>query len=106
MATSRVIPDFNPLTLMKYRAARNLKTRNAKVAFIGDSTFAGIETGGTTAQVLHSIPMQLAAKLQARGINAGANNRFGAGSASFPRYSLLIAALPERELGRIRPLLR
>jgi hypothetical protein len=83
MATSRVIPDFNPLTLMKYRAARNLKTRNAKVAFIGDSTFAGIETGGTTAQVLHSIPMQLAAKLQARGINAGANNRFGAGSALF-----------------------
>lgn len=74
---------LNPALLMKYRAARSLKTRNTKVAFIGDSTFAGIETGGTTAQVLHSIPMQVAAKLQARGINAGANNRFGCGSGTF-----------------------
>lgn len=80
---SRVVPDLNPLSLMKYRAARALKTRNTKVALIGDSTFAGVETGGTTAQVLHSIPMQLAAKLSARGINAGANNRFGCGSALF-----------------------
>jgi hypothetical protein len=83
MVAPRVIPDFNPLTLMKYRAARALKTRNTKIALIGDSTFMGIETGGTTAQVLHSIPMQLAAKLQARGINAGANNRFGCGSSLF-----------------------
>jgi hypothetical protein len=68
---------------MKYRAARSLKTRNTKVMFIGDSTFAGVETGGTTAQVLHSVPMQVAAKLQARGINAGANNRFASGSGTF-----------------------
>lgn len=74
---------LSPAGLMKYRAARSLKTRNTKVAFIGDSTFAGIETGGTSAQVLHSVPMQVAAKLQARGINAGANNRFGAGSGTF-----------------------
>jgi hypothetical protein len=78
-----MIPDINTASLMKYRAARSLKTRNTKLALIGDSTLAGTETGGTTAQVLHSVPMQLAAKLAARGINAGANNRFGSASGTF-----------------------
>jgi hypothetical protein len=83
MATSRIIPDLNSALLMNYRAARSLKTRNTRIAFIGDSTGAGTETGGTTAQVLHSVPMQMAAKLKARGINAGANNRFGCASGTF-----------------------
>ncbi|HEV2160255.1 hypothetical protein [Bradyrhizobium sp.] len=78
-----MIPDLDPSKLMNYRAARSLKTRNTRIAFIGDSTGAGTETGGTTAQVLHSIPMQMAAKLRARGINAGANNRFGCASGTF-----------------------
>ncbi|TWA89590.1 GDSL-like lipase/acylhydrolase family protein [Bradyrhizobium stylosanthis] len=78
-----MIPDLNPALLMNYRAARSLKTRNTRIGFNGDSTFAGVETGGTTAQVLHSVPMQVAAKLQARGINAGANNRFGCASGTF-----------------------
>jgi hypothetical protein len=83
MAFSRAIPDLNSALLMNYRAARSLKTRNARIAFISDSTGAGTETGGTTAQVLHSIPMQMAAKLKARGINAGANNRFASASGTF-----------------------
>jgi hypothetical protein len=78
-----MIPDLDPSKLMKYRAARSLKTRNTKIACIGDSTTAGTETGGTTAQVLHSWPMQLASKLAARGIPAGGNNRFASGSGTF-----------------------
>lgn len=83
MAASRTISDLNPLSLMKYRAARSLKTRNTKIMFFGDSTTAGNATGGDTTQVIKSIPMQVAAKLQARGVPAGANNRFGCGSSLF-----------------------
>lgn len=79
----RTIFDLNPLSFPKYRAARALRTRNTKIAFFGDSTFAGNATGGDTTQVVKSIPMQVAAKLQARGIPAGANNRFGCGSSLF-----------------------
>jgi hypothetical protein len=86
--STRAIANLNPLQFMKFRKARAQKTRNVRAAFIGDSTTAGVETGGGTSQVMHSIPSRVASKLQARGINASAQNRFGCASSLF---SFLIA---------------
>ncbi len=62
-----------------YRAVRRADARNARVAFIGDSTFRGQSFGVGTAQAVNSLPMQLATLLNAAGINAGANNVWGDG---------------------------
>lgn len=61
------------------RTAYHAGLRNTRVAFIGDSTFRGQSFGVGTAQAVNSFPMQLATRLNAAGINAGANNVWGDG---------------------------
>lgn len=74
---------YNPLNdhlqknlLLKWRLARQRTDRNARIMVVGDSWSRGQSTGGGTAQSANSYPSQLARKLQARGINAGAANLF------------------------------
>lgn len=69
---------FNSLRFMRFRKSKAALSGRTKVAFIGDSTFFGYVTPAQTTAVARSIPSQCAAKLQARGINASAHNRFGA----------------------------
>lgn len=76
-------PLIAPQSYLKYRSARTNKTRNTRVAFVGDSTFAGITGAPATTDVGNSIPMQLAKALNRMGIPAGANNRFGVASGSW-----------------------
>jgi hypothetical protein len=73
------VDTFQRSALLKFRAARGLGTRRTKVAIVGDSVSRGQSTGAGTAQAVQSWPMQLAAQLQADGINAGANNVWGDG---------------------------
>lgn len=64
---------------LSFRTTYRAGARNVRVAFIGDSTVRGQSTGGGTSQAVNSFPMQLAAQLNAVGINAGANNVWGDG---------------------------
>lgn len=68
-----------PSALPNWRAARKLTSRNKIIMFCDDSTGRGQITGGGTSQAINSYPMQLATKLQARGLNASANSVFGDG---------------------------
>lgn len=80
----------NPLNFMNYRKARANKTQRVKVAWIGDSTFAGV-TGPTQTNLgaVQSVPYQVSEILNARGIASGAENRFGVASGS---YAALVGA--------------
>jgi len=74
---------FNPsksMKYLKYRSARARTDRNCRVAFVGDSTYAGTAVPATNNQVIRSLPMQVARLLRQMGIPAGANNRFGCAS--------------------------
>lgn len=78
-----VLAGLDPMKLMTWRAARANPDVDTPVAFVGDSTYAGYITGGGTAQFPNSMPQQFAKKLNARGINADTDIRFGCGSSSF-----------------------
>lgn len=54
-------------------------TRNAKIAFVGDSTMRGQTQGGGTTQIPNAVPAKAAAALQTMGFAAGAQNAFGVG---------------------------
>jgi lysophospholipase L1-like esterase len=78
---SRINPANDVLQrndLLKWRGALGANRRK-KVAIIGDSVSRGQSTGAGTAQGPNAWPIQLAAQLQASGINAGANNVWGDG---------------------------
>lgn len=78
-----VLAGLDPMKLISWRAARANPDADTPVAFVGDSTFAGFITGAGTAQFPNSLPQQFAKKLNARGINAGSDIRFGCGSSDF-----------------------
>jgi hypothetical protein len=66
-----------PANTQRIRSAMARTDRNAIVACIGPSTTAGQSTGQGAAQGVSGWVYQLAAKLQAQGIQAGAENFFG-----------------------------
>ena len=68
-----------PAALPNWRAARKLMSRNKIVMVLDDSTGRGQITGGGTSQAVSAWPMQMATKLQARGLNASANCVFADG---------------------------
>jgi lysophospholipase L1-like esterase len=81
--------NLKPSNTLKLRAAMASASANCNVLCIGPSTTAGESTGQGTTQAVNSWVAQLADRLSARGIPAGANNRFGCMSSL---WSYLIAA--------------
>lgn len=74
---------LNPLNMMKWRAARGLRTRRPKIAKLGDSTFRGDATGGDGTRAQKAIAYQLSQKLNGMGIVSGANSVWGSSSSLF-----------------------
>lgn len=74
----------------KVRAAYHAGGRNLRVAITGDSTWRGVDETAVpyNSQYPNSIAAQLAAKLNALGIKAGANNLFGISGSSFNDYMI------------------
>ncbi|TCP71813.1 hypothetical protein C8J43_102898 [Sphingomonas sp. PP-CE-1G-424] len=67
----------NTVRLRTGIAAAAAGVRNCLIGIWTPSTGAGQSTGGGTSQAVNAWPMQLASRLQAAGINAGANGFFG-----------------------------
>ena len=67
----------NTARLRAGMAAAAAGVRNCLFGIWAPSTGAGQSTGGGTSQAVNAWPMQLARRLQAAGINAGANGFFG-----------------------------
>lgn len=72
------------------RAAYQANTRNTIIAFMGDSTMRGVDETATpyNSQYPNAMPMQLAADLNAKSINAGASNWYGLSGTSLSDYML------------------
>lgn len=72
------------------RAAYAARSRNVRIAFTGSSVMRGVDETAVpyNSQYLNATPMQLAAKLNAAGINAGASNWYGLSGASMSDYLL------------------
>lgn len=72
------------------RAVHAAKSRNARLAFMGDSTMRGTDEAASpyNSQFGNAMPMKLAPLLQTAGINAGANNLFGSGTTTIADLAL------------------
>jgi hypothetical protein len=73
-----------------FRTVANAHSRNAIVAFMGDSTMRGVDETAFpyNSQYPNSMPMQLAALFNAANINSGANNWFGISGTTFNDYMI------------------
>lgn len=87
-ATAPFTYNITTANTSNFRTVFRGATRNIIVAFMGDSTMRGVNEGAVpyNSQYPNAMPMQLAAKLNTAGTNAGANNWYGLSGTTLNDY--------------------